>query len=560
MSLTRRLLSALLLTLLCSQALAALEASIDRTRLVEGETLELTLESSSANRFSRLDLDALEEHFLIQGTRQLSLVTQLDGRSQPVTRWVITLIPKRTGFVVIPPIRLNDQQSEPISLHVISLDEAANDNSIQLAPVFIDSEVDNPSPYVQAQTLLTLRIYHSVPLFDDANLTELVINDAKVERLGPPRNYERVINGVRHGVREERYAIFAQVSGNLEIPSQLFSATTMPQRDQSSAIARNGRLVQLRSPSINLDVQPIPAAYPSNAPWIPARQLRVEQNWQPDPTLDLLTGESLTRSMRIQAEGLPAALLPDLAVINNNRIKGVRQYADQPKLDNIIHEDGLRSLRQDSAALLVQEAGRFELPAQNLFWWNTVEDSLQVIELPAVTLTVINSDSFVSSQAPLQPGTDPDLVDTTLLWPWQLASALLSLALLASLYGLYRTRQNLLRLLKPDQDEEIFDTSVVQGNPLGDLQSACRSNQPAEARKALELWARQQDPEGLIGLAQRHIEIADALEGLNTCLFGQNEYPWRGKPLWRAVRMVIQSQKQVATSDSPVNEGLYPEV
>ena len=560
MSLTRRLLSALLLTMLCSQALAALEASIDRTRLVEGETLELTLESSSANRFSRLDLDALEEHFLIQGTRQLSLVTQLDGRSQPITRWVITLMPKRTGFVVIPPIRLNDQQSEPISLHVISLDEAANDNSIQLAPVFIDSEVDNPSPYVQAQTVLTLRVYHSVPLFDDANLTELVINDAKVERLGPPRNYERVINGVRHGVREERYAIFAQVSGNLEIPSQLFSATTMPQRDQNSAIARNGRLVQLRSPSINLDVQPIPAAYPSNAPWIPARQLSVEQNWQPDPTLDLLTGESLTRSMRIQAEGLPAALLPDLAVINNNRIKGVRQYADQPKLDNIIHEDGLRSLRQDSAALLVQEAGRFELPAQNLFWWNTVEDSLQVIELPAVTLTVINSDSFVSSQAPIQSGAEPDLIDTRLLWPWQLASVLLSLALLASLYGLYRTRQKLLRLLKPDQDEEIFDTSVVQGNPLGDLQSACRSNQPAEARKALELWARQHDPDGLIGLAQRHREIAESLEGLTTCLFGQNEYPWRGKPLWRAVRMVIQSQKQAVASDSPVNEGLYPEV
>ena len=288
-----------------SPALAAIEASVDRTRLVEGETLELTLESGAANRFSRPELDVLDEHFLIQGTRQLSLVSQLNGRSQPA-------------------------------------EEAARDNNVQMAPVFIDTEMDTETPYVQAQVLMTLRVYHSVSLYDDSNLTGLDIPDTRVESLGVPRQYERVINGVRHGVIEVRYALFPQRSGELEIPSQLFSATILQPRDASAPFsARTGRLVQVR-PSIRLEVKPIPDSYPADTPWLPARSITLTQNWQPEPTTDLLSGESLTRSLSIEAEGLNASQLPALGSLNGTQIEGLRQYADQPKLDTTLNDDGVR--------------------------------------------------------------------------------------------------------------------------------------------------------------------------------------------------------------------------
>src|SRR5690606_40712841 len=82
----------------------------------------------------------------------------------------ITLRPLRTGFLVVPPVHLGQSSSQPISLHVLSATQAAADQGAQLAPVFIDSEVDIENPYVQAQVLLTLRIYHSVSLFDDSSL------------------------------------------------------------------------------------------------------------------------------------------------------------------------------------------------------------------------------------------------------------------------------------------------------------------------------------------------------------------------------------------------------
>lgn len=547
--------------LLATPALAngSLEASVDRTRLVEGESVELTLESAAANRFGRPDLTPLEEHFQIQGSRQLSLIGQLNGQSQPVTRWIVTLLPKRTGYVVIPPIGLGDSQSAPISLQVLSASQAAQDSVSNMAPVFIDSEVDTETPYVQAQTLLTLRVYHSASLYDDSTLSGLDIPDARVESLGPPRHYERLINGVRHGVIEIRYAVFAQRSGELEIPSQLFSATILQARDPGERFsARSGRLVQVRSPSIMLDVQPVPAHYPADAPWLPARELTLTQQWQPDPGVDLLSGESLTRTLTLEAEGLSASQLPALQSLAPGASDQLRQYADQPKLENVTRESGIRALRQDSAALVAQADGSFTLPALQVHWWDTQADTLQTATLDPVTLNVIASDSFADGiTAPVAAAT-AEPAQARLLWPWQLACALLTLALAAALLALHRIRQSLLAMQTPDDEEDLVDE--IAGNPLGDLQSACRSNQPAEARKALDVWARQLDPDGLIGLTHRYPDLADALDNLNECLFGQSDVPWRGKPLWRAVRLVIQSrQRPVEESDQPL-AGLYPDV
>ena len=55
--------------------------------------------------------------------------------------------------------------------------------------------------------------------------------------------------------------------------------------------------------------------------------------------------------------------------------------------------------------------------------------------------------------------------------------------------------------------------------------------------------------------------LADALDELNACLFGQIDSTWRGKTLWRAVRKVTQTRQREAEA---LGEGgiepLYPDV
>jgi hypothetical protein len=292
---------------------------------------------------------------------------------------------------------------------------------------------------------------------------------------------------------------------------------------------------------------------------LPATGLSLSQSWQPDPGLDLLAGESLTRTLTITAEGLNASQLPELSSLGEAAITGLREYTDQPELENSVVDNGIRGLRQDSAALLVQQAGAFQIPALRLYWWDTASDSLRETQLDPIALNVMSSQSFAAAAPPASVQASEEFLVSPLLWPWQLATALLGLALIISLGALWRLRGVLQRLNNPYQDEEIFDEEI-QGNPLTDLQSACRTNQPAEARKALETWARQQDSEGLIGLTHLHPELAEALDELNACLFGQAEHNWRGKPLWRAVRMVVQSRKRQSEALEPALDSLYPKV
>ncbi|HDY99198.1 MAG TPA: protein BatD [Pseudomonas sabulinigri] len=553
-----RLLLTLCLLMLTGLCQAAMQASVDRTQLVEGDLLELTIESNAGSKYGPPDLTPLHEHFNVTQSHQLSLLSELEGRKQWVNRWVIGLQPKRTGFVVIPPLFLGPDSSDPITLRVLTEAQADDDEAGKLAPIFIDSEVDTETPYVQAQVLLTLRVYHSVSLYDDSDLSGLDIPNAKIERLGAPRNYERTINGVLHGVIEVRYAIFPQKSGTLDIPSQLFSATVqLPRNPTDPNSPHTARMVQLRSPSMQLDVKPIPESYPANALWLPAKQVRLSQNWQPDPDQDLLRGEPLTRTLSIQADGLTASQLPELGRLSDEQSEDLRQYNDQPQLENQLSANGILGLRQESAALVARSTGQLAVPEVSVPWWNISTDKLEKASLPAVSLNILNNQNVGPSTPASERNRNVEPV--ALLWPWQLACALLLAALAACIYRLRQLRRQLRSLDELHEDTEHLDADVA-GNPLADLQVACRQNQPADARKALEHWAKQQESD-LIALSQQYPVLADALDDLNTCLFGQNDSAWRGKPLWRAVRQVTQSrQREAAEATDGGMQPLYPDV
>lgn len=203
-----RLLTLVFLMLLGLQTNAAsLTARVDRTQLSLDETLELTLETDDTTMFGKPDLQPLDGLFRVFGSRQLNQLSSVNGQARATTQWLITLQPQQTGYVVIPPLQIGELSSKPITLHVR---ETSAEEGDRLSPIFIDASLDQDSVYVQAQIVLTLRIYHSVSLYDDSTLSPLQMSDALVERLDEPRTYEKNINGIRHGVIEIRYALFPQ--------------------------------------------------------------------------------------------------------------------------------------------------------------------------------------------------------------------------------------------------------------------------------------------------------------------------------------------------------------
>lgn len=536
-----RLMTLVFLLLFGYQASAAmLVARVDRTQLSLDETVELTLETGDITAFGRPNLQPLDGLFKVFDSRQVNQLSGSNGEARTITRWLITLQPLQTGYVVIPPLQLGDWRSEPITLHV---SEPGNEGSDKLAPIFIDASLDQDNVYVQAQVMLTLRIYHSVSLYDDSTLSPLQMSDALVERLGEPRTYEKDINGIRHGVIEVRYALFPQKSGTLNIPAQLFSATTVASNGNYYG-SRFGKSTQVKSPEIPLQVKAKPAEYPANAPWLPATNLTLVEAWSPQPQ-DAQLGEALTRSLLLKAEGLSSAQLPPL---ESPPVAGLRRYPDQPSLNDEVTDQGVRGSREQREALVATRAGDYVLPGVELVWWNTVEDRLERSTLPERALQVAENPEF--QHAPIESPNTPQAQTETQLWPWQLTSAVLALTTLLG-FSLWLRARNQPAVIR-----------TVQSGPtprslLDDLKRACLANDTQATRHALDAWARQQ-PETLADMAARFVPLSDALDGLNGALYSETGQRWQGEALWLAIQNLPTAQPTTTETETSALPPLYP--
>ncbi|WP_017479922.1 BatD family protein [Pseudomonas sp. PAMC 26793] len=541
--------TALLLTLAlwASQAQAAgLVASVDRSRINSGETVELTVESNDVTLFGKPDLAPLDPLFEVSGTRQINQLTTLGGDNHATTRWIITLLPKENGTVVIPSLQIGELKTQPITLQVV--ETVSQNTEAQLAPVFIETNLDQDSVYVQAQALLTVRVYHSVSLYDDSSLTPLQVADTRIEQLGESRTYEKVINGIRHGVIETRYAIYPQRSGTLTIPSQTFSATLVeprPAQDNNPQGSKPGKLIHVSSPELSLTVKAKPAMYPADASWLPARSLTLTESWNPEPD-HVQVGDSLTRSLTLNAEGLAGAQLPPLALSD---IPGLRRYPDQPVLSNQNNDRGLIGSREDREALVPNRVGALELPAVEVVWWNTHEDHLERTSLPARTLQVATNPSLIVD-TPASP-TVITAPDNDSLWIWQLTSLILACTTLLG-FGLWWRARWQPAILRAAQ------TGPSPRTLLDDLKRASQANDPQATRQALDAWARQQ-PETLADMAARFVPLSDALDGLNGALYSESGQYWQGEELWRAVKAIPMAEReQDPAGDSTSLPPLYP--
>ncbi|WP_296234448.1 BatD family protein [Pseudomonas sp. UBA4617] len=517
-----------LLWAVLAQAEPLLRASVDRTRLEAGESLELTLESQDVTEFGKPDLRALENDFEVRGTRQLNSLHSLDGETRASTRWIITLLPRRSGSLRIPELQLGQSHSQAIDLQVLQADASRQDSASQ---VFIEASLDSSDVYVQAQAVLTLRIYHSVALYDDSSLSPLQLENAKVEPLGESRTYEKEINGVRHGVIETRYAIYAQQSGTLDIPSLTFTATAAASPDDTAAAngtARTGRQVQVSSLPLRLAVRPIPPAWPAGVAWLPARSLSLEEHWNPDPgSQQVQIGDSLTRNITLRADGLSSTQLPPLPA---TEITGLRRYPDQPLLRNEIGERGMTANREEREALVPTHSGALALPVLEVAWWNTREDHLEHSSLPARTLNVQDNPAL-SADTPVGDGSSA----SSLLWPWQLATLLFALTSVLgfALWWRARSQPAVLRSAQSGPSPRTL---------LDDLKRACQANDPQATRQALDAWARQQ-PETLAEMAARFVPLSDALDGLNGALYSESGQYWQGEDLWRAIGTIPPAEQ-----------------
>lgn len=560
----------LLNLLISGWALAAdIEVSSDRNPVSLDESLTLTY-SADTEPDGEPDFTPLEKDFEILNQGQNSQVTIINGHFQQTASWAVSLMPKRAGVLLIPPIHFGSDQSASLTLTVLP---TANAGGKTDADIFLEVQAEPSQTYVQAQSIYTLRILSRIT-FNGGELSEPAAEHVLIQRLGEDRRYTTERQGQRYQVIERQYALFPQQSGPLTIPGLMLS-TRMPggRSGSSPFMGRQMQIKRLYSEPLTLMVKPVPESWKGHA-WLPAEQVTLEESWSKAPET-LTAGEPVTRTLTLKAQAATVGLLPDL-MTNDQEHGDLGRYPDQPLLNEEKLASGLLSVRQEKAAYVPSRPGQYTVPAVDIHWWNTRSQREEVAHLAARTLTVkgTNSTPTPAGEPPKvlrnpptpQPAPTVAAPGAAMATPgyWILLTAGFATAWIFTLLAWWLERRG--RNRPPSPQSVAVETPSHTGTQtiLAALRSACQENDAATAYKALLEWARLTGNDAPFNpletwVAQTGTSLAYELERLNERLYSPTSRPWDGMALWAAFETCLkESKKPVSRKEpEPTLEPLY---
>ncbi|WP_459866843.1 BatD family protein [Endothiovibrio diazotrophicus] len=574
----------LALLLLCAAlpVWAGLSAHIDRARVRAGESFQLLIEKSGQYDGEGPDLSPLDRDFDLLGNGRSSQISIVNGQMSSTTQWTITLAPKRSGTLTVPPIELDGDwtPSFPIRVGASTAPSNRGSNGKGAASgnddLFLEVETSPESPYVQAQLTYRVRVLRTVD-FSNASLSDPEVEGAVIERIGDDVSYDATRNGRRYQVIERRYAIFPEQAGPLKITGPVLNAE-IPQRggggwrDPFQGLFTRTRPVQIKGKDRTVQVRP--AA--EKGDWLPAEALTLKEKWSPE-TPQWKVGEPVTRTLTLVATGLTGAHLPP--IYRAPQGADVNGYPDQPTIGNAADGDRMIGTRTERIALVPSRPGPFTLPEIRIHWWDTAADRAREAVIPAHTIQVAAADGSGNSAPPPAQSTPsatpvakpaesvspllaatPAVVTEWPLWRW-LTLLFATLWVITGLLWWRHTRQSGRGRAAPEREREAAP-AVGEGEARKRLRRACEAGDAAAARAALLAWGAARWPErppfSLGALAER-LEpgpAVDALRELDRLLYHPDEGAWSAKAWLERVSPALKGVKGTAAAESPI-PGLY---
>jgi len=374
---------AIVLVWLAVPAAAELKTTLEPRIIDELDTARLTIRASGSNEARSLDLDALEADFEVLTTQTSSQYRSVNGQVQSWVEYQITLRPRRSGELTVPPIAVGDQTTEPVRLRVRGLDPDLREAIERM--VFFESDLSTDPVYVQAQTVLTRRLYYSsgAQIYSDLpGLPEIA--DAIVTPLGETSSTTTIRDGRRYGVIEQRFAILPERSGELTIPAISITSSVRLQLDGRTR--RSG--VRIATEPLTVEVLPIPATYPADHPWLPAEELELTERWSP-PDTAVAVGDPLTRTLTARIRGNVSSAIPPLSPALPAR--NFRRYPEPPDLEDDTSGGSVRGRREERYAVMPTAPGELRLPPTEVVWFDVNARQVRTASTPGRGMSIRGS-------------------------------------------------------------------------------------------------------------------------------------------------------------------------
>jgi len=551
-----------------SQA-ASVTAILAQKQINQDETVSLTIRIDSQQQGVNPDFSGLEQDFDMLSRSQRSQIQIINGKKTAYTDWVLTLAPKRSGILIIPAIQVGNARSQPVPL-TVRTDEQQRQSG-QSPDIFLTMETEQDSVYVQAQLIVSLRLYTRVSIQRGA-LTPPEPSHATVIPLGEDSQTTTKIGTENYDVIERRYAIFPEASGELTIPPSLFEGEIkIPGRSRSSGLGGFGffndnlKTLRIRSKALKVTVKPQAAGF-TGSHWLAARNLQIHASWQPTPP-EFKVGEAVTRSFILRAIGLQGGQLPPLPQTD---LAGLTFYPDKAQQQNQVEANHIIGLMGQKVAIRPNQAGEYVLPAIEIPWWDTAADIQRYARIPAHTIQVAAAaptDALLPPQVqanlPIEIDTvQPALSPVSEIMPQSSQKTLPNwLIWLTVFFGLGW----LLTALTWWQQHRNTSTKTV-GKPVvinlraqrKTIQQACQRNNAVQTQQALLMWAKARwqthPPVNLQQLANRldNATSTELLHIISQHLYAQSPENWQGESTWAGLKAIlIQTEKKQKHKSKP---------
>lgn len=501
------IISACLLSLICAGALAqqpALETNLDRTELERGETVTLRIRVHGQQGGVQIDLEPLRSQFEVVSTRSASHLRSVNNRIESWTDYLLVLFPRELGEQQIPALVVGNQTTEAFTITVTepSMTGLAAGND-----VFLEAILSGDSVFVQEQLLFTVRLHYTIAGIRNPVFTEINPDNAVVQMLGAPHQYEQLVDGVRYGIYEKNYVIFPQRSGELEIPDIVFRGELTD--GSSNFVFRNPNMrpVTAFAEGYTVEVKERPAEFPESRTWLPATDIQISETWDRDITR-LNPGDSVERTITVVANGLDGAALPPLG---RPDIERMNVYPEQPVIERMVVDGNIVGTRIEKYVLVATEEGSVVIPEVNLPWWDVRNNELRSSVIPASLIQVTPAGGTFPGDAALEgataDGSAPDnlmqsalndeLISSRSTPAWILNLMALTIVLiLAGMWWLWRRRQS--RLLYATAPVIVrtaaYERDIAEGQEklaFAELETSLAKDSAQLVRVRMIAWGRQ---------------------------------------------------------------------
>ncbi|MDY1032774.1 BatD family protein [Stenotrophomonas sp. CFBP8980] len=482
-----RLLPWLLAVVLCVPHVASAQtrAWLDRAQVSLGDTVTLNIQSDSA---AAPVLTPLGADFELSNQTRSRQVEWINGRMQTRTLHGVALSPRRSGTLVVPPLQVGQVFTEPLQLQVAAAAPARNDGS---ALAFIETEVDDSSPYVQQSVGVVVRLFYAAQLASGSLVLDTP-EGASLQVIGQDRTDVREVNGRRYNVAERRYLLIPERSGPLRVAGARFDGRTAGSFFDDFFGGRGDGRLRAAAADQTLQVQAQPVDAPQ--PWLPLHDLRLRYTLAPDRAR---AGEAATLEIEGIAVGATRAQFTDLPVPDVG--SDAQVFAEPAQYDETFSGGSPQLKITRRYSIVPRAAGTLEVPGIQMRWWDVKAGQARSSGVPALTLAVAAGSGGAAQPAPPVQALDTDAAlpggegaapsspagaSTGQPLGWMaLAAGLLVLWLLTLWWGMRRGRAH---RVAPDGHAPTPPDGPLQGTPrIADLRRALDAESFAEVAAVL---------------------------------------------------------------------------